>query len=90
MTGTRVILFDGTTIENGRAGYAEGNLWLFLPGFSLPDAAGIFFDTDKTARIVFQYGEMEDVYTGFTRCVNLSVDTDGVVSVCLKKGGPNA
>ena len=85
MEGIRLILNDGTVIENGRAGYAEGRLWCYIQGLTMVQTAGLFFDTYKTARIVFQYGEMEDVYEGYTNCVNIQVNVDGLVSVCMTK-----
>ena len=90
MEGQRLILNDGTMIENGRAGYSEGYLWLYFTGYTLPEAGSIFFDQTKTASIIFQYGEMEDVYNGFTVCRNLMIDMDGNVSVCMVKGNGNA
>ena len=86
MEGQRIILKDGTTIENGKAGYAEGFLWLSLPGYTMQQAAALAFDDDKTDRIIFHYGEMEDTFDGFTNCVNIMSDFDGLVSVCFKKG----
>lgn len=88
--GQRVVLNDGTVIENGAAGYAEGHLWIRLPGFTMQQAANIAFDSNKTQRIVFQYGDMEDVYEGFTTCVNINVNIDQMASVCLTKGANNA
>ena len=87
MEGQRLILNDGTTIENGSAGYSDGFLWLWFAGFTMQQAATMFFDAAKTERIVFQYGEMQDEYTGFTTCRTLMVDTDGKISVCMVKGG---
>ena len=89
MSGTKLILNDGTEIDEGRAGYAGGFLWLWFTGYTLAESAGLFFDSGKTARIVFRYGEMEDVYEGYTNCVNLGIDTDGQVSVCMKRGAEN-
>lgn len=86
MEGRRLILNHDITIEDGTAGYAGGFLWCHFTGYTLAEAAGIFLDPGNTARIVFQYGEMEDVYEGFTNCTNLATDTDGRVSVCLTKG----
>ena len=86
MEGQRLILNDGTTIEDGRAGYAQGFLWLHFTGYTLQQAAEMFFDTSKTSRIEFQYGDMEDVYEDFTNCINLYIDVDGVVSVCMTRG----
>ena len=88
--GRRLILNDGTTIENGEAGFAEGFLWLRLPGYTMQQAASIFFDSSKTERIVFEYGEMTDTYDGFTVCVNINVNIDGMASVCLVRGTNNA
>lgn len=85
MEGQRLILTDGTEIENGRAGYAQGFLWLYFSGYTMQEAAMMFFDTGKTSRIVFQYGEMEDAYEGFTVCRNLMIDTDGEISVCMTR-----
>ena len=85
--GRRLILKDGTVIENGEAGYSNGTLCCFIPGWTLPQAAAVFFDPAKTKKIIFQYGEMEDVYTGYTECVNLMIDTDGLVTVCMEKAG---
>lgn len=83
--GQRLILADGTTIENGSCGYASAHLWCWLPGSTMQEAAALFFDASKTARIVYEYGEMSDVYEGFTVCTNLFID-DGQISVCLVKG----
>ena len=86
MDGRRLILNDGTTIEDGVAGYAEGFLWLRFPGYTMQQAALLFFDPNKTARIIFQYGEMQDEYNGFTTCRTLTMDADGLMSVCMVKG----
>lgn len=86
MEGQRVILNDGTTIENARAGLAEGFLWLWLPGMTMQEAAAIAFDPEKTKKIWYQYGEMESEYLGYTGC--RMINTDGAeVSVCLTRRG---
>ena len=86
MEGQRLILKNGKTIEGGRAGYAEGFLWLYFTGYTMQSAAEMFFNTSRTDRIVFQYGEMEDVYEHFTVCRSLQIDADGLISVCMEKG----
>ena len=73
-------------IENGTAGFADGFLWLYTDGITIAQAARIFLDPDATARILFQYGEMEDVYEGFTQLRSLMLDEGGQVSVCLVRG----
>ena len=85
MEGRRLILNDGTTIENGEAGCADGSLWCYLPGYTMQQAASLFFDAAKTAKIIFQYGNMEDEYNGYTNCVTITT-AGGMTSVCMKKG----
>lgn len=85
MEGTRLILNNGTTIEGGSAGYASGNLWLYFTGYTMMEIATMFCNPEVTSHIVFQYGEMEDVYDGYTSCINMNIDIDGNASVCLTK-----
>lgn len=87
-TGRRLMLNDGTTIENGEAGYSSGYLWLWVPGMTLPEAAVIFLDPEKTKKVVFEFGEMSDTYEGYTTCTQLSA-VDGKVTICLAKGAEN-
>ena len=86
MEGQRLILNDGTIIEGGRAGYADGFLWLYLTEITMMQAAQMFFDQDKTQRIEYQYGEMSDVYEGFTVCRSIISDAEGQISVCMVRG----
>ena len=82
-----LILKDGQVINGGSAGLSDGFLWLWFTGFSLQEAAAIAFDSSKTAKIIYHYGtDMEEVYTGYTNCVNLGIDASGEVSVCMAKG----
>lgn len=87
--GRNLTLADETVIDGGEAGYSQGFLWCYINGFTLQQAALIFFDADKTSRIDFHYGEMVDTYEGYTNCISLKVDADGMVSVCLTKGANN-
>lgn len=86
--GLRLILNDTITIENGLAGYADGYLWLYFSGYTLQQAAEMFFNQELTAKIIFEYGEMSDTYTGFTNCTGLQI-TDGQISVSMKRGENN-
>ena len=86
MEGRQIVLNDGTVIPDGEAGYSEGFLWCWFTGYTIQQAASMFFDANKTSRIVFQYGDLADTYEGFTACVNLGVNADGRVSVCLTEG----
>ena len=84
-SGRRLILADGTRIENGEAGYYDGFLWLKLPGMTMAEAATIVFNPAKTRTIWFQYGEMEEEYKGFTNCTAMLAE-DGQISASLVKG----
>ena len=87
-TGRRIILKDKTVYENGECGYAEGCLWCYVPGVTAADVLPKFLNPSATKHIVFEYGEMSDVYDGFTELV--SVLTDPIrVSICLKKAVEN-
>lgn len=83
---TKIILKDNTQIENGLVGYSEGFLWCYLTGYTMQQAATIFLDKSKTETIVFVYGAESDVYEGFTECINIKIDVDGRVSVCMERG----
>ena len=83
MEGRRLVFADGTIIENGEAGYADGVLACFIRGKSIAEVFFIFNDPDKARRIVFQYGEMQDVYEGFTQIAYL-LDGDRI-SVGLRR-----
>ena len=85
MNGRRLILKDGTTIENGEAGYADGKLWVWLPDFTMQSAAAIAFDATKMDKIIFQYGEMSDEYDNFTNCISIML-SDERVAVCMTRG----
>ena len=82
----RLVLMDGTIINGGSAGYSEQHLWLEFSGMTLQEAAMIFFDPSKTGRIQYDYGEMRDVYEGYTVCTNLFINSDNVINVCMVKG----
>jgi len=90
MDTIQIVLNDGTIIPDGRVGYAEGFLWCYLTGYTLGQAATLFFDTNRTAKITFVYGEMQDIYEGFTSPFHISTDAGGVVSVGLKRGAQDA
>lgn len=85
-TGQRLILMDGSVIENGQCGYSNGCLWCWVTGMTMLQAAQLFLDPTKTSRIVFEYGEMSDTYDNFTSCTNFFIDMDGKISICLVRG----
>ena len=85
MEGQRLILSDRTIIENGRAGLASGFLWLWLPGWTMMEAAQKAFNPSALHTIIYQYGEMEDTFTGYTVCTNI-MQQDDEIAICLVKG----
>ena len=85
MTGRRLIFSNDKEIENGEAGLADNILHLWIPDMTMIEAAQLVLDPAKTIEIRFQYGEMEDVYNGYTSCHGIAID-DGQISVRLKKG----
>lgn len=84
-TGRRLILNDGTVLEDAQAGYDSGVLWCYVPGITMQQAAVLFFDPAKTQKIVFQYGEMENTLEGFT-VVTAMLQNEDQVSIGLRKG----
>lgn len=84
--GQRLILNDGTVIEGGSAGLADGSLWLYVGWYTMAETAEIFTNPAKTGRIIYQYGELMDVYTDYTFCKAMIIDEDGNMSVRMAKG----
>lgn len=86
MEGTRLILKDNTVIENGTAGYSTGSVCLYFSGMTMREAADAMIENpEKTGKIIFQYGDQEEVYTGYTDCVNIGKNPDGEISVMLER-----
>ena len=81
MTGRRIVLADGQRLENAVAGYSDGFLWVHVPAITEQECVPIFTNKAKTETIVFQYGEMQDTYNGFTQMVRILPGEE--VSVCM-------
>ena len=81
----RLILNDGTVIEGGHAGLAGGYLWMWLPGWTMLQAAEKFLNPEVTSRISFELSETE-VYEGYTNCTVLMVRDGEEFAVCMTKG----
>ena len=82
--GRRIRMNDGTVWEGSECGYAQGFLWLFLHGIGIREAGPVVLDPEATEKIVFEYGEMQDEYNGYT-CVKVIRDDDDGCSVCLTR-----
>lgn len=85
MEGQRLILADGTTIEGATAGYSDGYLWLWFPGWTMAQTAAVVLNREAMKKIYFQYGEEEEVYSGFTVCVHMKQD-ETEAAACMVKG----
>ncbi len=87
MDGRSLILNPGPSqieLPGSEAGYAEGVLWLYIKGQTLAQAFAFLSDPANTAVIRYEYGEMVDVFEGFTHLTTL-MERDGEVSAALKK-----
>ena len=83
-TGRRIILADGTIYEDSNAGYADGSLWLYLTGVSMIDAWPGVADPEKTAEIVYEFGEESITYDGYTS-IQILMATENGCKACLRK-----
>lgn len=87
MDGRSLILNPGPNqieLPGSEAGYAEGVLWLYLRRLTLAQAFALLSDPTNTAVIRYEYGEMEDVFEGFTHLTTL-MEREGEVSAALKQ-----
>lgn len=87
MDGRSLILIPGPNqieLPGSEAGYAEGVLWLYIRGQSLAQAFAVLSDPANTAVIRYEYGEMADIFEGFTHLTTL-MEREGEVSAALKK-----
>ena len=78
MEGRRVVMADGTELLNAEIGYANRHIWCYLKDITLPMAYDLFSDPQKTGALVFDYGDMQDVYEGFTELHAIQKSEDGV------------
>ena len=84
--GRRIVFADETVFEDAEIGYTEGMIWCYLPSDDLTAAFLIFSNPEKTSRMEFQYGEMTDVYEGYTDIVLIQKNNDHQITVALKRG----
>ena len=83
---TQLILNDGTIIDGGRAGLTDINLWLWLPGWTMADAAAAAFNPARMRKIWFKAGDAEEEYNGFTVCETITQDGNEI-ALCMVQGG---
>lgn len=82
-----VYLADETKL-NAEAGYANGDLWIWMSDheLSMLQVATIFSDPEKTRiiRYVITDDEIQE-WTGFTNMTTLKMDEDGYISVRMRR-----
>lgn len=83
----RITLNDGTVFDGCTCGMASGVLWCYLQGVTFTNALAAFTDPQKTSRIVFAYGEMEDTHDGYTTMIAAVDDRHGTISIGLIRPG---
>ena len=84
MEGRRLIFADGTTVENGEAGFADNTVVCFVD-MSMTEAFRLFGDTNRTSVITYQFGAMENRYEGYTQLAYIM--TSDRLTVGLRRPG---
>lgn len=85
-TGRRIIFADGTAYEDAVIGYSHGVIWCYTVGKTLAEVFMDFMNPQKTAVLRCQYGEMEDVYEGYTH-IGAILEDDGEIKIRMEKEG---
>lgn len=87
MDEQKLILADGTEIEQGRAYLSDGELWLMIGwnGRTVLEAAKIFSDETKTERITYVHDEVDE-FEGMTDLRMVMIDRDGTMNIKLTRG----
>lgn len=89
MEGRRIVMADGTELMDAEIGYANRHIWCHLKNITLPMAYDLFSNPQKTGTLIFDYGDMRDVYEGFTQVNTIKISEYGV-DVRMDKEGANA
>ena len=84
MEGRRIRMKDNTVYEEGEIGYADGVIWCFLKNVDLISAFQNFSDPEKAQKLVFEYGEMSDVYEDFTS-ISAIIQKEQGVNIMLRR-----
>lgn len=82
-----VYMADGTYLK-ADAGYANGDLWIWMRDntVTITDVFPLVSDPEKTRKITYVITtKSQETWEGFTRVVTLSTDYDNYVSIRLRK-----
>lgn len=78
MEQNRLVLNDGTTIDDGFASKSSANqLMIRVPGKDIAAAAVMFGDSQKTEIVVCYYGIYKYAYTGYTNMYSVMYFEEG-------------
>lgn len=84
----RIILADGTVLDESECGYADKRLWCYLKKLTLNQAFQIFSDPEKTNKIIFEYGyvdsPVQEEYLDFVDLISIN-KRELTIDVCLEK-----
>lgn len=80
----KIILNDGTVYEDSDVGFADGVIWCFIKNKTIVDVFHDFSDPAKIEKIVYEYGEDQKVYEGFTHLSGIMEEYDRI-SILLKR-----
>ena len=72
-TINKLILDDGTVLDNCECGYYNRTLWCYLKGFSFNEAFALFSDSNSFKTITFEFGidsyRKQIIYKGLTSLI---------------------
>ena len=83
--GRQIVMNDGTIYEDATIGYNNGVIWCNIPNKTITDVIPDFIDHQKTEKLIFQYGEDEDVYEGYT-VLGAVLQQENMAQIQLKRG----
>lgn len=83
----RLILTDGTVLEDCDCGYSNKTLWCFLKGILFGEAFQYFSSPKKFQTVIFELEYMDFIdhfeYSGFEAITSV-VQSENTVDVCLE------
>lgn len=83
---TRVILADGTVINDCTIGITASGIWINARGMDIVRAAQLFSDPKRTQTMRFEYGDMYDEVEGFTQVSVFNCDDPQVIKIRMVGG----
>lgn len=83
----RITLNDGTIYENSDIGFTNGVICCFINGetATVLNTFPVFSDSAKTEKIVYEFGEKQNTYEGFTHLGGIWEEYGGGITILLKR-----